>query len=46
MTTENSEDRKFSSGTARKSGPALEAMFRFMVWLIPALDKFGRSQRV
>ena len=45
MATENSEDRKFSGGAARKAGPALEAMFRFMVWLIPTLDKFPRSQR-
>lgn len=45
LATEKSEDRKFSSGAARKSGPALEAMFRFIVWLIPTLDKFPRSQR-
>jgi hypothetical protein len=29
-----------STDAARKSGPALEAMYRFVVWLIPALDKF------
>ena len=30
---------------ARRTGPALEAMYRFLLWLIPALDKFPRSQR-
>jgi 23S rRNA-intervening sequence protein len=30
---------------ARRSGPALEAMFQFVVWLIPTLEKFPRSQK-
>jgi len=30
---------------ARRTGPALEAMYRFLLWVIPALDKFPRSQR-
>jgi hypothetical protein len=34
-----------SPDAARKSGPALEAMYRFVVWLIPTLDKLPRSQR-
>jgi hypothetical protein len=40
----NHEDRQ-AADAARKTGPALEAMFRFTVWLIPTLDKFPRSQR-
>jgi len=30
---------------ARQTGPALEAMYQFMLWLIPTLEKFPRSQR-
>ncbi len=30
---------------ARQTGPALEAMYRFMLWLIPTVEKFPRSQR-
>jgi hypothetical protein len=30
---------------ARRTGPALEAMYRFMLWLIPAVEKFPRSQK-
>jgi hypothetical protein len=30
---------------ARKTGPALEATYRFVVWLIPTLDKLPRSQK-
>jgi 23S rRNA-intervening sequence protein len=29
----------------RRSGPALEAMFQFVVWLIPTLEKLPRSQK-
>jgi hypothetical protein len=32
-------------GTARQTGPALEATFRFLLWLIPAVEKFPRSQK-
>ena len=31
--------------SARRTGPALEAMYRFMPWLIPAVEKFPRSQK-
>lgn len=34
-----------TKGAARRTGPALEAMFRFIVWLVPTLDKFPRSQK-
>lgn len=30
---------------ARRTGPALEAMYRFMLWLVPAVEKFPRSQK-
>lgn len=36
-----------SSGTdgRRRTGPALEAMYRFMLWLVPTVEKFPRSQK-
>ena len=30
---------------ARQGGPALEAMYQFLLWLIPAVEKFPRSQK-
>ena len=30
---------------ARRTGPALEAMYHFLLWLIPTVDKFPRSQK-
>jgi hypothetical protein len=30
---------------ARRTGPALEAMYRFLLWLIPTVEKFPRSQK-
>ncbi len=30
---------------ARRTGPALEAMYRFILWLVPAVEKFPRSQK-
>ena len=29
----------------RATGPALEAMYRLLVWLVPTLEKFPRSQK-
>jgi hypothetical protein len=35
-----------SAGSAeRRFGPALEAMFQFLLWLVPAVEKFPRSQK-
>jgi hypothetical protein len=31
--------------SARHTGPALEAMYQFMLWLVPAVEKFPRSQK-
>ncbi len=30
---------------ARRTGPALEAHYQFLRWLMPAVEKFPRSQR-
>lgn len=35
------EDRDQS----RRVGPALEKAYRFLLWVVPALEKFPRSQR-
>jgi hypothetical protein len=34
-----------AAGDARRTGPALEAMYQFLLWLIPTVDKFPRSQK-
>ena len=31
---------------SRKSGVALEKTYRFLLWLIPVVDKFPRSRRL
>lgn len=31
--------------SARKTGPALEALYRFLLWLVPTVEKFPRSQK-
>lgn len=30
---------------ARQTGPALEHMQRFLLWLVPTVEKFPRSQK-
>jgi len=30
---------------ARRTGPALEATYRFLLWLVPTVEKFPRSQK-
>lgn len=30
---------------ARVTGPALEAMYRFLLWLVPTIEAFPRSQK-
>jgi hypothetical protein len=30
---------------ARRTGPAVEAHFQFQLWLVPAVEKFPRSQK-
>jgi hypothetical protein len=31
--------------STRQTGPALEAMYRFLLWLVPTVEKFPRSQK-
>ena len=31
--------------SARRTGPALEAHYQFMLWLIPTVKKFPRAQK-
>ena len=38
-------DMSTSTDNARRTGPALEAMHQFILWLIPAVEKFPRSQK-
>jgi len=39
--------RESIAGTknARRTGPAIEAHYRFLQWLIPAVEKFPRAQK-
>ena len=30
---------------ARRMGPALESMYRFVLWLVPTVEKFPRRQK-
>ena len=34
-----------SAGGARQTGPALEPHYRFVLWLVPVLERFPRSQK-
>lgn len=34
-----------SAAGARRMGPAVEAMYGFLLWLVPTVEKFPRSQR-
>ena len=36
---------KGSSVTHRELGPAVERMYQFLLWLIPAVERFPRSQK-
>ena len=33
------------SDPARATGPALEAMYRFLLWMVPTIESFPRSQK-
>ena len=43
--SESADDSRQASDNARHTGPALEAMYQFLLWLIPAIDKFPRAQK-
>jgi hypothetical protein len=45
MTSVEGAERQPPKDAARRSGPALEAMYRFILWLLPTLDKLPRSQK-
>ena len=30
---------------ARSTGPAVESMYRFILWLVPTVEKFPRGQK-
>jgi hypothetical protein len=32
-------------GNERMTGPALEAMYRFLLWLVPTVERFPKSQK-
>ena len=34
-----------SRANARQTGPALEAHYQFILWLVPTLERFPRSQK-
>jgi hypothetical protein len=34
-----------SGQDARRTGPALESMYRFVLWLVPTVEKFPRRQK-
>jgi hypothetical protein len=34
-----------STDNARRTGPALEAHYQFLLWLIPTVERFPRSQK-
>ncbi len=44
--SETQEDvRPVKSSAARLTGPALESHYRFILWLVPAVDRFPRSRK-
>ncbi len=44
--SEKQEDlRPAKAGSARLTGPALESHYRFILWLVPAVDRFPRSRK-
>ena len=45
MTDESTQPARFRADRSRATGPALESHFRFLVWLIPAVERFPRSQK-
>ena len=38
-------DQGQSAKPRASTGPALEAMYRFLLWLVPTVEKFPRSQK-
>jgi len=42
---DGSQRKHQGAKAARATGPALEAMYQLLLWLVPTLDKFPRSQK-
>ena len=34
-----------TANNARRTGPALEAMYQFMLWVVPTIDDFPRARK-
>jgi hypothetical protein len=45
MSSETVDEPVASAAGPRRVGPALEAAYRFQLWLIPTIEKFPRSQK-
>lgn len=45
MSETQEEVRPVKSSSARLTGPALESHYRFILWLVPAVDRFPRSRK-
>ena len=45
MTSESPPSTEAFRDRARETGPALEAHYRFLLWLVPAVDGFPRRQK-
>ncbi len=45
MSEESTRPGVRGSDRSRETGPALESHYRFLVWLIPAVERFPRSQK-
>ena len=43
--TEDAPPSAAPAGGARGVGPALESHYRFLLWLVPAVDRFPRSRK-
>ncbi len=45
LSGEQQERRTARAGAARATGPALESHYRFILWLVPAVERFPRSRK-
>ena len=41
----NRQPRGGGGDRSRETGPALESHFRFIIWLVPTVERFPRSQK-
>ena len=45
MTDESTQPARVRADRSRETGPALESHFRFLLWLIPTVERFPRGQK-